>query len=124
MKSKNQVKFASRMRRKKHISKVVHGTSQRPRLVVYRSLKHIYAQVVDDSKGIVLLGLSSLNPAVKKDLAEVKGKMAASTALGKAVAQLAKDKGVEHVVFDRNGYLYHGRIKAVAEGAREGGLIF
>jgi large subunit ribosomal protein L18 len=123
MKSKTQIKLASRLRRKKHIRKVLHGSTGRPRLVVYRSLNEIYAQLVDDASGKVLFGISSRNPGVKKEAGQLKGKVAVSALVGKAVATLARAKGIDKVVFDRNGYLYHGRIKAVAEGAREGGLI-
>jgi large subunit ribosomal protein L18 len=124
MKTKTQIKEAARQRRKKHIRKVVLGTSERPRLVVHRSLKQIYAQLVDDFHGKVLMGISSLSPDVKKELAAVKGKIPVGQAVGKGLAALAKSKGIESVVFDRNGYIYHGRIKAVAEGARQGGLNF
>jgi large subunit ribosomal protein L18 len=119
MENKTKARFKARLRRKKHIRKIVHGSTQRPRLVVYRSLKAVYAQIVDDSTGQILMGLSS----GKLDHGDAKGKIAQSTALGKAIASRAKEKGIEQVVFDRNGYLYHGRVKAVAEGAREGGLI-
>jgi len=124
MKTKTQIKEAARQRRKKHIRKVVLGTSERPRLVVHRSLKQIYAQLVDDFHGKVLMGISSLSPDVKKELAAVKGKIPVGQAVGKGLAALAKSKGIESVGFDRNGYIYHGRIKAVAEGARQGGLNF
>ncbi|RJP75826.1 MAG: 50S ribosomal protein L18 [Candidatus Zixiibacteriota bacterium] len=123
MKSKNEVKTAKRLRRKKHIQKVVRGTAERPRLVVYRSLNEIYAQLVDDQTGRVITGLSSRTPTLKADMESAQGKVNQSRAVGKALAASAREKGIEKVVFDRNGYLYHGRIKAVAEGAREGGLI-
>ena len=119
-----QFKRATRLRRKKHIRKVVQGTTARPRLVVYRSLKQIYVQLVDDVAGKVLFGLSSRSPSVRERLADTQGKVQSGRLLGKALAALAKEKGVDKVVFDRNGYLYHGRVKAVAEGAREGGLSF
>lgn len=117
---KTKERIQKRLRRKKHIRKIVHGTSERPRLVIYRSLKAIYAQVVDDVSGKVLMGLSSTKLALEDG---AKGKIAQSVALGKEVASRAKQQGIEKVVFDRNGYLYHGRVKAVADGAREGGLI-
>ena len=121
---KTRLKEAARQRRKKHIRRIVTGTSDRPRLVVYRSAKHIYAQLVDDYSGQVLTGISSLSPAVKTELGELEGKVTVGKAVGKAIAALAKDKGIKQVVFDRNGFLYHGRVRAVADGAREGGLEF
>lgn len=124
MKIKKIQKEAARQRRKKHIRKIVHGTEERPRLVVFRSAKQIYAQLVDDRAGCVLAGISSLNPDVKNEIEKGSDKRAVGKLVGKAVAKLAKEKGFENVVFDRNGYLYHGRIKAVADGAREGGLKF
>lgn len=124
MKVINLNKEAARQRRKKHIRKTIHGTEERPRLVVFRSTKQIYAQLVDDRSGRVLTGVSSLNPGVKKQIEKGSNKTTVGKLVGKAVAALAKDKGIENIVFDRNGYLYHGRVKAVAEGAREGGLKF
>lgn len=124
MRDKTVVKKAARMRRKKHIRKVVNGSEKRPRLVVFRSAKQIYAQLVDDQGGKVLTGISSLNPELKKQLEENRGKIAMGKIVGKAVAKVAKDRGISKIVFDRNGYLYHGRVKAVADGAREGGLEF
>lgn len=124
MRNKSNLKKASRQRRKKHIRKVVTGTEQRPRLVVYRSLKQIYAQLVDDRNQSVLTGVSSINPAVKKELKGAKGKIAVGQVVGKTLAAVAREKGIRRVVFDRNGYQYHGRVKAVAEGARQGGLEF
>ncbi|MBU1652084.1 50S ribosomal protein L18 [bacterium] len=115
---------AARVRRKKHIRKVVFGTAERPRLVVYRSTNQIYAQLVDDHAGAVIGGISSLNPELKNKTAELKGKIAVGKLVGQAVAELAKEKGISAVVFDRNGFLYHGRVKAVADGARDGGLQF
>ncbi|MBU0520509.1 50S ribosomal protein L18 [bacterium] len=122
-KTKNKTE-AARVRRKKHIRKVVFGTAERPRLVVYRSTNQIYAQLVDDHAGAVIGGISSLNPELKNKTAELKGKIAVGKLVGQAVAELAKEKGISAVVFDRNGFLYHGRVKAVADGARDGGLQF
>ncbi len=124
MLKKTQIKENARKRRKKHIRKVVNGTPDKPRLVVYRSDRQIYTQLVDDYSGNVLTGISSLNPNLKKELEGTSSKIDAAKIVGKALATLAKDKGIEKVVFDRNGFLYHGRVKAVAEGAREGGLKF
>ncbi len=107
-----------RYQRHLRVRKRVVGDAERPRLVVYRSLKHIYAQLVDDSTGNTLLTVSS---AVIEDGAN---KTERSSAVGKRVAELAKERGIERVVFDRGGYKFHGRVKAVAEGAREGGLEF
>ena len=95
------------------------GTTERPRLNVYRSLNHIYAQVIDDQKGVTLVSASTL--ALK---AKTGGNLAAAREIGKAVAERAVEKGIKKVVFDRGGYLYHGRIKALADAAREGGLEF
>lgn len=97
------------------------GTPQMPRLVIFRSMKNIEGQIVDDVKGVTLIGMSSLSKEVdKKD----KKKVEVSKLVGQQLAKKAKKKGIEKIVFDRNGYLYHGRVKAFAEGAREGGLKF
>ena len=110
-----------RYRRKLRIRKKVRGTAGRPRLVVYRSLKHIYAQLVDDDQGRTLLGVSDLAEALE---IERPGKVGRGHAVGKLLAAKAKEQGIGAVVFDRGGYPYHGRVRAVAEGAREGGLEF
>jgi large subunit ribosomal protein L18 len=110
-----------RERRKHSIRKKVSGTAERPRLTVFRSSKHIYAQVIDDLKGSTVAAASSL----EKDMRSKTGaNVDAAKAVGKLVAQRAMEKGVKSVVFDRGGYLYHGRIKALADAAREGGLQF
>lgn len=110
-----------RYRIKKRIRKIVSGTSERPRLNVFRSNKQIYAQLVNDVDGTTLLAISSLN----KEISEKEGNKTEIAALvGKALAEKAKAAGIENVVFDRNGYLYHGRVKQLAEAAREGGLKF
>ena len=99
----------------------ISGTAQKPRLSVFRSNKDIYVQLIDDKNGVTLAAASSR----EKDIAAQGGnKVARSTNVGKAIAQKAKSLGVEAVVFDRGGYLYHGRVKAIADGAREGGLKF
>jgi len=116
--SKNE----ARMRRKIRIRKKVSGTAERPRLCVYRSNAHIYAQLVDDLTGSTIASASSL--AFVKSGQDVKPNKSGAEAVGREIAKLAKEKNVETVVFDRNGYLYHGRIKALADGAREGGLKF
>lgn len=116
--AKTNAKRLSRLRRKKHIKKVVRGTTERPRLSVFRSAKHIYAQVIDDETGRTLASASTL----KMDGAT--GNKDAAKAVGEAVAKAALEAKVETVVFDRNGYLYHGRVAALADGAREAGLKF
>ena len=110
-----------RARRHLRVRKKVAGTAGRPRLVVFRSIKHIYAQLVDDDQGRTLLGLSDGSEGVAVDGA---GKVGKAKGVGKALAAKAKAAGITRVVFDRAGYRYHGRVKAVADGAREGGLEF
>lgn len=112
-----------RLRRKKRIRKKMDGTAERPRLSVFRSAKHIYAQVVDDATGTTLATASTLAKTVRGDVGE-KNKSDAAALVGTAIASACKAKGVEKVVFDRNGYIYHGRIKALAEAARVAGLQF
>jgi large subunit ribosomal protein L18 len=112
-----------RLRIHQRIRKRLTGSQVRPRLAVFRSNKHIYAQIIDDSKGATLTAASSLDADAKKDL-KAGGNVAAAKAVGKLVAQRAKAKGIEAVLFDRGGYLYHGRVKALAEAAREAGLKF
>jgi large subunit ribosomal protein L18 len=108
-----------RARRHLRVRKRINGTAARPRLVVFRSSKHIYAQLVDDERGVTLVGAADTTEGIQ---VEGKGKTAKSFALGRLIAARAKDKGIAKVVFDRGGYQYHGRVKAVAEGARKGGL--
>ena len=107
----------TRVRRK------VAGTAERPRLCVFRSLKHIYAQVVDDERGVTLAAASSADSEVGSDSAD-KSKTAVSAGVGTLVASRAKDRGITSVVFDRGGYKYHGRVRALADAAREEGLVF
>lgn len=116
-------KQARRQRIRYRIRKVVNGTVEKPRMSVFRSNKQIYVQFVDDVNGVTLASASSRDKAL---LEEVKGKNGIDTAkiVGKAAAQRAIEKGISAVCFDRGGYLYHGRVKSLAEGAREGGLIF
>ncbi len=114
-----------RERIKKHIEKTVRGTTNRPRLVVYRSLKHIYAQLVDDTSSRTVLCVSTLTDDVKNNLQSgAKDRKTVAKQVGIAVAKKAIENKINTVVFDRNGYLYHGVIKSLAEGAREGGLKF
>ena len=112
-----------RERRKLRIRSKLSGTAERPRLTVFRSLSHIYAQVVDDVAGTTLAHASTLSKDVKPQAAEA-NKTDAATLVGSAIAGQLKAKGITKVVFDRNGYMYHGRIKALAEGARKAGLEF
>ena len=107
-----------RARRHLRVRKRVSGSAARPRLVVFRSSKHIYAQLVDDERGVTLVGAADTSEGIQL---EGKGKTAKSFALGRLIAARAKEKGIARVVFDRGGYQYHGRVKAVAEGARKGG---
>ena len=112
-----------RERRHRRVRAKVHGTAERPRLVVHRSINHVEGQVVDDVAGRTLVGLSTLDAALREKRGEM-NKTEASHAAGKALAEKAREMGVTRVVFDRGGYVYHGRVKAFAEGAREGGLDF
>ena len=112
-----------RLRIHERIRKRLSGSPERPRLAIFRSNKHIYAQIIDDSKGATLTAASSRDADAKKDLKQG-GNVAAAKAVGKLVAERAKAKGIDAVLFDRGGYLYHGRIKALAEAAREAGLKF
>jgi large subunit ribosomal protein L18 len=112
-----------RERRHRRVRAKVHGTAERPRLVVHRSINHVEGQVVDDVSGRTLVGLSTLDAALREKRGEM-NKTEASRAAGKALAEKAREMGVTQVVFDRGGYVYHGRVKAFAEGAREGGLDF
>jgi large subunit ribosomal protein L18 len=117
----HESKGVIRKRVHKRIRRKVAGSTERPRLAVFRSVKHIYAQVIDDTVGHTLAAASSNE---KKESIKSGGNVAGAKAVGKLLAERAKDKGVKLVVFDRGGYLYHGRVKALAEAAREGGLEF
>ncbi len=115
-------KNKARLKRHLRVRKKISGTNERPRLSVFRSSKHIYAQLIDDVKGVTLASAST----VDKELAEVEngGNVEAARKVGELIAKRAKEKGYENVVFDRGGYLYHGRIQALADAAREAGLQF
>ena len=113
----------ARLKRKKRIRKKIVGSRQRPRLCVFRSAKHIYAQVIDDTQGKTLAAASSLEKAVKES-SDINNKKSAANMVGKLTAERTLEKGVKKIVFDRNGFLYHGRVKAVSDGAREAGLEF
>jgi large subunit ribosomal protein L18 len=119
-------KTQARLKRKKRIRKNLAGSTRRPRLCVFRSTKHIYAQVIDDSIGETLVAASSTEKAFreKSEAKNKKNKVMDATAVGQMIGQRAMEKGVKQVVFDRNGFLYHGRVKAVSEGARKAGLKF
>ncbi|GBC93322.1 50S ribosomal protein L18 [bacterium HR15] len=112
-----------RIIRHRRIRRVIFGTPERPRLCVYKSLKHIYAQIIDDTKGHTLVAASTLDPALRDQLTSTGNKEAAA-AVGRLVAQRAREKGITQVVFDRGGFRYHGRIAALADAAREAGLEF
>lgn len=111
------------LKRKKRIAKKIIRTAERPRLTVFRSAKHIYSQIVDDTTGTTLVAACSNEKAVKEQ-PPFESKIDKAVFTGKLLAQRAMDKGVKKVVFDRNGFLYHGRIKALSDGAREAGLDF
>jgi large subunit ribosomal protein L18 len=117
------MKIVGRERRKLRIRKKVNGTADRPRLTVFRSTKHIYAQVIDDASGTTLAHASTLSKDLRGTLEE-DNKVAAAKKVGALVAKICKSKKIDKVVFDRNGYLYHGRVSALAQAAREAGLEF
>jgi large subunit ribosomal protein L18 len=120
--TKNRVE--KRRRVKTHIRLTISGTTERPRFTVYRSLKHVYAQIVDDATGKTLVAVSDLSKDVKDQMKDVKGQMNLAKQVGQLVAKKAMEKNIKEVVFDRNGYIFHGVVKAMADGAREGGLKF
>ena len=119
--AKMNQKLKSRLRRKKHIRKNIFGSSARPRLSVFRSTKHMYAQIIDDSTGSTLVAASTLSKEFGENYG---GNKDAAKKVGELIAERAKEKGIETVIFDRNGFLFHGRIKALADSARENGLKF
>lgn len=121
--SSPELKKEARLRRKERIRKTIKGTEERPRLSVFRSAKHIYAQIIDDKRGQTLVAAASTEKAMREH-PEFESKVAMSVYLGKLIAQRAMEKGIKKVVFDRGGFLYHGRVKAVSDGAREAGLDF
>ena len=122
---KTKLRENLRLRRHRRVRRRVIGSAERPRLVVHRSIKNMQGQIIDDGAGKVLIGISTLSPDLKELRDSDEGKKTAlSKAAGKLLAERAKAAGITRVVFDRGGYLYHGRIAAFAEGAREGGLEF
>lgn len=120
--AKTAFKTITRRKRQVRVRKKVRGTTERPRLNVFKSARHIYAQVIDDTNGVTLVAASTLSEAAQS--LSSTGNITAATLVGQEVAKLALAKGISTVVFDRNGFLYHGRIKALADSARESGLIF
>jgi len=118
-----ELKRLARIKRRRRIRKRIKGTTSRPRLCVFRSARHIYAQIIDDTRGLTLVSASSIEVEIRKK-EKFENKVALATFIGKQVAERAREKGIQKVVFDRNGFLYHGRVKAVSEGARESGLEF
>jgi large subunit ribosomal protein L18 len=116
-------RLAARLKRQRRIRKTITGSPERPRLSVFRSAKHIYAQIIDDGQGQTMVAASTLSSGIKDKLSGVK-KADAARLVGQLLAARAKEKGIVKVVFDRNGFLYHGRVKAVAESCREHGLEF
>ena len=117
------IRQRARLKRKKRIRKKIHGTPQRPRLSVFRSARHIYAQIIDDTAGRTLAAASTVDPQAK-DAPKFKDKVAAANFIGKLICERALNLGIKEVVFDRNGFLYHGRVKSLSEGARKAGLVF
>ena len=120
---KKKIRKQETQKRHRRIRVVLSGTAEKPRLAVYRSNKHIYAQLIDDTKGVTLVSASSVEGDLREKL-QHGGNIEASKELGAAIAKKAQEKGIKEVVFDRGGNLYHGRIAAVADAAREGGLQF
>jgi large subunit ribosomal protein L18 len=116
-------KNKARLKRHLRVRKKIQGTSERPRLNVYRSSKHMYAQIIDDVKGVTLVSASTLDKDLKGEV-ENGGNVEAARKVGELIAKRAKENGLTNVVFDRGGYLYHGRVQALADAAREAGLEF
>ena len=117
------IRQQARLKRKKRIRKKIYGTTERPRLSVFRSSRHIYAQIIDDTAGRTIVAASTVDQQAK-DAPKFKNKMAAANFIGKLVGERALNQGIKKVVFDRNGFLYHGRVKSLSEGARKTGLVF
>ncbi len=115
-------KVKNRLRKKFRVRKRITGTSQRPRLSVFKSLKHVYAQIIDDTTGKTLVSASTLSKEIADEVKNAKGKVELSKLVGNLIAKKAIDNKIKTVVFDRNGYRYHGRVKALADSAREAGL--
>lgn len=116
-------KNKARLKRHLRVRKKIEGTTERPRLNIFRSAKHMYAQIIDDTKGVTLVAASTNDKDLKSDIANG-GNIEAARKVGETIAKLAKEKGIDTVVFDRGGYIYHGRVQALADAAREAGLEF
>jgi large subunit ribosomal protein L18 len=114
----------ARIRRHVRLRKKISGTTERPRLSVFRSLHHIYAQIIDDIQGVTLVSASTVEPEIRQQITGNGGNIEAAKMIGVLIAQKALEKGIKQVVFDRGGQIYHGRVKALATAAREGGLEF
>ncbi|MEA3361540.1 MAG: 50S ribosomal protein L18 [Thermodesulfobacteriota bacterium] len=117
-------KKESRLKRKKRVRKKIEGSSERPRLTVFKTSRHIYAQIIDDSNGRTLLSASSISKDILSKAQGIGGNIKGAKLIGETIGKKGKEKGIEEVVFDRNGFLYHGRVKALADAARENGLKF
>ncbi len=117
-------KKANRLKRKRRVRKKIEGSSERPRLTVFKTARHMYAQIIDDSKGITLLSASTISKDIKSKSKGIGGNIKGAKLIGETLGKKGTQKGIEEVVFDRNGFLYHGRIKALADAARENGLKF
>ncbi len=120
---KNDLKQERRSKIRRRIRSTIRGTADRPRLSIFKSNKHVYLQLINDLDNLTITSVSSKSADLKKELKD-KAAMEAAQIIGKAIAEAAKDKGIDKVVFDRSGYKYHGIVKAAADGAREGGLDF
>ena len=117
-------RLLSRIKKKARVRKKITGIAEKPRLTVFRSSKHIYAQVVDDSSGKTIVSCSTLDKEIASSIKTYTGNKESATLVGKKIAERLKDKGISNIVFDRNGYIYHGRVKSLAEAAREEGIKF
>lgn len=120
---KNDLKQERRSKIRRRIRSTIRGTAERPRLSIFKSNKHVYLQLINDLDNLTIMSVSSKSADLKKELKDKAG-MEVAQIIGKAIAEAAKDKGIDKVVFDRSGYKYHGIVKAAAEGARDGGLDF
>lgn len=120
--AKTNAKVTGRAKRIKRIRKKISGTANKPRLRVFKSAQHIYAQLIDDTAGCTVASMSTLDQQIR-DNKQLSGKISKAFQVGKLLAEKARNNGIENAVFDRGGYLYHGRVKALSEGARDGGLV-
>jgi large subunit ribosomal protein L18 len=114
----------ARSKRKKRVRKKIQGTSERPRLTVFKTAKHIYAQIIDDSTGRTLVSAATISKELKPKVKGISGNIKGAMLVGKSIGKKGKEKGIKEVVFDRSSFPYHGRVKALADAARENGLIF